>query len=148
MTPPQDIIDAAKQAQKKWGIPASISIAQWALESAWGKHMPPDSNNPFGIKARTGEPSVTVPTREFLNGKSITIQAPFRKFASIAEAFDRHGELLATAPVYAKARSFENSPDQFADALTGTYATDPKYGSLLHAIMHGANLYQYDTAPA
>jgi hypothetical protein len=38
-----------------------------------------------------------------------------------------------------------NKPDAFADALTGTYATDPDYGSLLKRLMKDHNLYEYDT---
>lgn len=141
---PPDIIAAAKAAQAKWHIPASISIAQWAVESARGARMPPGSNNPFGIKAVAGQPSVTVRTREVVRGKSIYINAPFRKFASIAEAFDDHGRLLAQSSHYASARAKLPNADAFADALTGTYATDPNYGSLLKSIMHGSNLHQYD----
>lgn len=148
MTPPADIIAAAQEAQRKWKIPASVSLAQWALESGWGKHMPPGSNNPFGMKVRAGhdDPSVTVPTREVIHGKSVTVQAPFRRFASIADAFDAHAELLATASVYARARAHLVDPDAFADALTGVYATDPNYGTMLKSIMHGSNLYRYDAA--
>ncbi len=142
---PPDIIAAAKAAQAKWKIPASISIAQWALESGRGQHMPPGSNNPFGIKATGSQPFVTVRTREVdKHSKEYFINAPFRKFASIAEAFDEHGRLLATSEHYANARSKLPNADAFADALTGVYATDPKYGSLLKSIMHGGNLYQYD----
>lgn len=147
MKPPADVIAAAQAAQRKWGVPAAVTIAQWALESGWGKHMPPGSNNPFGIKARPGEPSVTVRTREVVHGASVYENAAFAKFASIADAFDRHGQLLATVPAYAKARGLTDNPDEYANALTGVYATDPHYGSLLHAIMRGANLYQYDAPP-
>ena len=48
---PSDVIEAAKTSRQRWGIPASITLAQWIVESAWGSAMPPDSNNPFGIKA-------------------------------------------------------------------------------------------------
>ena len=48
---PPEIIEAAKASRKRWGIPPSITLAQWIVESAWGAAMPPDSNNPFGIKA-------------------------------------------------------------------------------------------------
>ena len=144
--PPPEVVSAAKRAQATWKVPAAITIAQWALESGWGAHMPPGSNNPFGIKARYGDPRVTVPTREVVNGKSIIINAPFRKFASLDEAFDAHGRLLAQGGAYARARQYVHDPDAYADALTGHYATDPKYGALLHAIMRGSNLYQYDVA--
>jgi len=145
---PPDIIAAAREAQRKWKIPASISLAQWAVESGWGKHMPPGSNNPFGMKARPGDPFVTVRTREQDHqGHDYFIQAAFRKFNSIAEAFDAHGALL-NKPVYAKAREALPDPDKFADALTGVYATDRGYGKALKAVMHGANLYQYDVGAA
>jgi kumamolisin len=140
----QDVITAAQASQQKWGIPASITIAQWALESGWGKHMPPDSNNPFGIKAVDGQPFVEVPTHEYINGQMVVVQAKFRKFGSLAEAFDAHDQLLATSPYYAAARSFENDPTKFANALTGVYATDPNYGTLLNNIISGSNLMQYD----
>lgn len=143
--PTPDVIAAAKAAQAKWHIPASVSLAQWALESGWGAHMPPGSNNPFGIKATTGQLSVTVPTREVIHGKSVTVNAAFRKFASIADAFDLHAKLLATGTPYGKARATLPDPIAFAHALTGVYATDPKYGDLLTEIIHGSNLTQYDT---
>lgn len=142
--PPQDVIDAAQAATCKWIIPASVTLAQWALESGWGQHMPPGSNNPFGIKARPGDPFVTVSTREVVNGQSVYVDAPFRKFDTIADAFDWHGQLLAEGGAYADARQFENDPATFAKELTGHYATDPNYGTLLNAIMHGSNLFQYD----
>jgi len=148
MIPPPDIIEAAREAQRKHGIPASISLAQWAVESGWGKHMPPGSNNPFGMKARPGDPSVTVRTREQdRNGHDYFIEAAFRKFGSIAEAFDAHGELL-NKPVYAKAREALPDPDKFADALTGVYASDRGYGKALKAVMHGSNFYQYNEGAA
>ena len=139
-----DVIKAAQASQQKWRIPASITIAQWALESGWGRHMPPGSNNPFGIKAGAGQPFVEVPTVEFIDGQRVVVQAKFRKFVSLAEAFDAHAQLLATSPHYAAARSFENDPAKFADALTGVYATDPNYGTLLNSIMSGHDLRQYD----
>jgi hypothetical protein len=142
---PADIVAAAQASQVKWHVPASISIAQWVLESDAGKHMPPGSNNPFGIKAVRGQPSVTVRTREETReGRSVYIDAPFRKFSSLAEAFDQHGKLLATHPAYALARRHVDDPDAYADALTHHYATDSHYGRLLKSIMRSRNLYQFN----
>jgi hypothetical protein len=141
---PPDVIGAAQTSHRRWNIPASVSLAQWALESNWGRQMPTGSNNPFGIKAAAGQPYVEATTREVIRGKSVTVAARFRKFASINEAFDQHGQLLATAPPYARARALVANPDAFADALTGVYATDPNYGTALKRIMKTYNLYQYD----
>ena len=43
--------NSAIEAQNKLGIPASITLAQAALESAWGEsELAKKSNNFFGIK--------------------------------------------------------------------------------------------------
>jgi hypothetical protein len=58
----------------------------------------------------------------------------------------KHGELLGKGAPYANARRYHNDPDRFADALTGVYATDPQYGTLLKKIMRSNNLYAFDDA--
>jgi len=141
---PPDVIAAAQASHNAWKIPASVTLAQWALESNWGRAMPAGSNNPFGIKAAAGQPYVKATTREVIRGQSVNVVARFRRFASMSEAFDQHGRLLATAHPYAHARTLANNPNAFADALTGVYATDPNYGTALKRIMKSHNLYQYD----
>jgi flagellum-specific peptidoglycan hydrolase FlgJ len=141
---PPSTVDAAVKSATKWRIPASVTLAQWALESNYGIAMPPGSNNPFGIKARANEAYVTVKTQEFVNGKYVTVEARFRRFASMVEAFDEHGRLLSTGVPYFRAQGVRNNADAFADALTGVYATDPHYGSKLKAIMKANDLYKYD----
>lgn len=143
-TIPRDVIAAAKAAQGAWNVPASVTIAQWAIESGYGAHMPVGSNNPFGIKARPGQPSVSAMTAEVFGGRTVHIPQPFRKFASLAEAFDLHGRLLHDGRPYQHAMTLAGSPDAFANALTGVYATDPHYGRSLTALMKALNLYQYD----
>ena len=142
---PRVVIDAAVASNKKWHVPASVALAQWALESSYGRATPAGSNNPFGIKAVVGQPFVLAKTQEFVHGKYETTEAKFRRFSSLTDAFEAHGQLLATAPAYAKARMFSSDANGFADALTGVYATDPHYGSKLKAIMKQHNLYQYDS---
>jgi Mannosyl-glycoprotein endo-beta-N-acetylglucosaminidase len=141
---PQEVIDAAKASEQHWRVPAAITLAQWIVESAWGASMPPGSNNPFGIKAVGDQPAVDAGTREVVNGSDIHITAKFRKFDTLEEAFDLHGKLLATASPYRTAMTLINDVDAFADALTGVYATDPKYGFTLKFVMHNYNLTQYD----
>lgn len=141
---PPDIIEAAKASGRRWGIPASITLAQWIVESAWGAAMPPDSNNPFGIKALEGQPAVESETREVIDGKVVTMVARFRRFASMSEAFELHGKLLSTGSPYRAAMEVVKDPDRFADALTGVYATDPQYGTTLKWVMENYRLKQYD----
>lgn len=146
-----DVIAAAQAAQRKWKIPAAITLAQYGIESSWGVHEPSHSNNGFGMKARPGDPFVIVKTREVnAAGESYYIDAPFRVFATIADAFDAHAELLATAGAYAIPRSMLEggitaaSVNAFANALTHRYATDPNYGTALIALMKADGLYAYD----
>ena len=141
---PPEVGDAAVASRLKWTVPASVTVAQWAVESAWGASMPPGSNNPFGIKAVGEQPAVESLTREVVNGETITITARFRAFESLSQAFEEHGRLLATAPVYKNAMKVADNPEAFADALTGVYATDPNYGFTLKWVMQNYGLSQYD----
>jgi flagellum-specific peptidoglycan hydrolase FlgJ len=143
-TIPIEVVLAAQSAMKVYGVPASVTIAQWILESAWGEHMPPRSNNPFGIKSTQNQPYVTAITHEYIHGRYLTTEAKFRRFTSISEAFSEHARLIATRKVYLGAMAKKKSPAAFARALTGIYATDRKYGDKLVSIMQTHNLYQYD----
>ena len=142
---PPEIIQAAKASQLRYHVPASITVAQWIVESAWGSAMPPDSNNPFGIKALDNQPAVESDTWEVIDGKSVTIKARFRRFDSLTEAFEMHGKLLGTGSPYKAAMELVGDPDKFADALTGVYATDPQYGTTLKWVMDNYKLKQYDS---
>lgn len=143
----RDVIAAAQRAEQNFGIPAAISLAQYGLESGYGRHMPAGSNNPFGIKARPGDPFVWARTKEQdAAGHVYSTMAKFRQFASLDEAFEEHAKLL-TGRRYAKARNALPSVDRFADALTGVYATDHEYGAKLRKIIHGEGLERFDNAP-
>jgi len=149
--PPPDVIAAAKAARAKWRIPASVLIAQWALESGWGRREPPGSNNPFGEKAPTGEPGVTAPTTEDMGANVIHINATFRAFLNLADAFDFHAEHLATSHWFIPARACLPDVEKFCDALGGgtaarpNYSTSPDYGRSLMAIIRDSNLGAYDS---
>ncbi|TCQ02684.1 flagellum-specific peptidoglycan hydrolase FlgJ [Rhizobium sp. PP-F2F-G36] len=138
------VIRAAQGSERIWGVPASVTLAQFILESARGTRMPRNSNNPFGIKARAGEPFVLASTKEVLNGRTVTVQAKFRKFASFDEAFSHHGKLLGTSRYYRKAMACRNDPTAFCHALTGIYATDPGYGGKLVKLIQTYDLTDYD----
>jgi hypothetical protein len=141
---PPDIAAAAVASEHKWSVPASVTIAQWVVESAWGASMPAGSNNPFGIKALGDQPFVESPTHEVVDGATVTVTAQFRKFDSLADAFDQHGRLLATAGPYTAAMRLVSDAPAFADALTGVYATDPNYGTTLKYVIRSYGLAQFD----
>ncbi|HDR9029891.1 TPA: glucosaminidase domain-containing protein [Burkholderia vietnamiensis] len=132
-----DAMAAAKESEARSGIPALVTFAQWAQESGWGRKMS-GKNNPFGIKARNGEAGTDVVTHEVIAGKRVKMVQRFADYDSMADAFEAHARLLAKGRPYGNARKHLDDPFAFADALTGVYATDPKYGARLKTVMANA----------
>jgi flagellum-specific peptidoglycan hydrolase FlgJ len=138
-------VGPAQASQAETGVPASVTLAQAILESGWGDNHLGDAYNYFGIKAQPGEPSVMERTREVEGGKSVYVEAAFRRFASVEECFAAHGHFLRDNPRYAKA--FETTDgESFARAIAAAgYATDPKYADLLAQIIRENDLARYDS---
>ena len=142
------VAPGAVAAQQRFGVPASVTIAQAIEESAWGQSsLAARYHNLFGIKGTGPAGSVTLPTQEYENGSWVTINAQFAVYYNDAESIAGHAELLATSGYYGRAMADRAYPDAFANSLTGVYATDPDYGANLIALMKLYNLYQYDTTP-
>ena len=73
----------------------------------------------------------------------MTTTAQFRAYDDIAQSIEDHGKLLATSGYYTAAMAVRQTPDSFAQALTGVYATDPSYGTNLISLMQRFNLYRF-----
>jgi flagellum-specific peptidoglycan hydrolase FlgJ len=140
-----EIAPGALAAQRQYGIPAAVTIAQAIDESGWGRsQLAAQDNNLFGIKGAGPAGSVLRPTQEYENGQFVTVNAQFRVYRNVAQSITDHGLLLATGSSYRQAMADRRSPDAFANALTGVYATDPNYGTNLITIMRQHNLYRFD----
>ena len=142
-----DIAPGAIAAQRKYGVPASVTIAQAIDESGWGQStLATKDHNLFGIKGTGPAGSDPLPTQEYQNGQLVATTSSFRVYNSTAESIDDHGKLLATSGYYGKSMADRRNPNAFAQALTGIYATDPSYGTQLISLMRQYNLYRYDVA--
>jgi flagellum-specific peptidoglycan hydrolase FlgJ len=139
----QPIILAAQAAQHVTRVPASVSLAQYGLESAWGAKVT-GRNNFFGIKAIRGQAGQLCETHEVIDGRSVLTHALFREFASPAEAFMAHAELLASAPVYKSAMAHLPDVTTFVRAMATHYATDPDYADKLLSLINEDDLAKYD----
>jgi hypothetical protein len=140
-----EVAPGALQAQREYGIPAAVTIAQAIDESGWGQsQLAVEDNNLFGIKGTGPAGSVTLPTQEVEGGQAVTVNAPFRVYSNVAQSIADHSLLLATGSSYQQAMADRRSPDSFANDLTGVYATDPDYGATLITIMRQFNLYRFD----
>ena len=139
------IAPGAVDAQRRYGVPASVTIAQAIVESGWGQsQLASQDHNLFGIKGTGPAGSVQEPSSEYLNGQSVMQTSSFRVYRSAAESIDDHGKLLATSDYYRRTMSHRRDPNAFASSLTGVYATDPEYGTKLISLMRRYNLYRYD----
>ena len=138
----RELAPYAERAARRLGVSVRAVLAQAALETHWGRHMPQQadgrsSNNLFGVKAGAdwdGE-RASVPTLEFEDGVAVRRQAQFRVYGSPAESFDDYVRLLGSQPRYAPALDQGDDVYGFARALVdGGYATDPGYAAKLAAI--------------
>ena len=140
----------AKKAAEKLGVSLRAVLAQAALETQWGKHMPThadgsSSNNLFGIKAGSGWDGgrVNVPTLEFEGGVAVRRHAHFRAYESPQQSFDDYARLIGDNPRYAAALGKGDDVLGFARGLiSGSYATDPAYASKIAAIANSPAMRQ------
>ncbi len=142
-------VEPARETQRMYGVPASVTIAQAILESGWGgSELATRANNYFGIKcAAVASPHqigcIDKATWEHLNGNDVTMTASFRRYASMRDSFLDHG-LFLTKPRYAAAFKAA-TPDEFARRIwQAGYATDPQYPAKLVRLMDQYELRQYD----
>jgi flagellum-specific peptidoglycan hydrolase FlgJ len=144
-----EVAPGALAAQREYGVPAAVTIAQAIDESGWGQsQLALQDKNLFGIKGTGPAGTVLLPTQEFEGGEWVTVNAPFRVYSTVAQSITDHTLLLATSSSYKPAMADRLSPDTFANDLTGVYATDPSYGSTLIGLMRSYNLYRFDARTA
>ena len=122
--------------EKTAGVPAELTVAQWAVESGWGVHQP--GNNCFGIKKYPDCCGVQLlETAEVIGGIHQSIKLEFATFPSLAECFEKHAELICRAKPYAPAwTEYTKSRNLSAliEAVAKTYATEAEYAKRLLAV--------------
>lgn len=160
----------ARESHRRTGIPASVIIAQAALESGWGQSLlTRKTGNAFGVKAFASWRGrvISATTYEEVNGVKIRYEGTwetyatrdaaleaganpvtlFRVYPSTYESIKDHARVLYNG-LYSAALAHRDNAEAFAHALTGVYATDSAYGSILVDIMRGRNLTSWDVPAA
>lgn len=148
--------------QKKSGILASVSLAQFILESGYGKsELAQNANNYFGMKKSLsgntwngsvwdGKSVYTKQTKEQnADGSYETITADFRKYACVEDSIADHSAYLLGAMNGNKRRyegiagmtDYKKVVQLIKD---GGYATSLTYVEKLCSIIEKWNLTQYD----
>jgi Uncharacterized protein conserved in bacteria (DUF2272)/Mannosyl-glycoprotein endo-beta-N-acetylglucosaminidase/Putative peptidoglycan binding domain len=135
----------ARKAMAATGVPASVTVAQAIIETGWGKHTIGSAKNLFGIKGKGPAGTVRVPTREFVNGTWVTIEADFAKYDSFAQSITEHARFFLKNKRYKAALKGKDDPDAFARAIQKAgYATAPDYADQLIKVMKAHDLYRFD----
>lgn len=146
----EEMILGAMDSEEKYGVPASLTLAQIILESS-GSYpgglslLAYECHNLFGMKGigpagykayQTGE--------QTSGGDSYVITAKFRKYHNVAESIDDHGQLLSSGHYTAYTKGCKTS-DEWAVAIhKAGYATAVDYSDRLIEIMTMYDLYQFD----
>lgn len=130
----------AQRASAQLGVAPDSLIAQAALETGWGQHVPSgsggSSNNLFGVKAGGGwhGASVASTTLEYLQGAPLSSTQSFRAYSSLEQGMNDYVSLLQGAAGLQPALGTGADVTAFASALQrGGYATDPHYAAKLTA---------------
>lgn len=146
---------------RKNGVLASVSIAQFILESAYGKsELAQGANNCFGMKcslsgntwggsAWDGASKYAKNTQEYVNGQYVTVTAEFRKYQDVEQSIADHSAYLLGAMKGSKKRydglkgctDYKKAVQIIKD---GGYATAPDYVEKVCSIIEKWNLTKYD----
>lgn len=139
----------AVEDMRRYGIPASLTIAQAILESNWGESgLTQKANNLFGIKGSGPAGSVWMPTTEYRGQDRYATTAQFRKYNNWSESVADHTRLILNGTKDKPTRYHGVLWEDYKTAATaiwkGGYATDPKYPQKLISIIETYDLQQYD----
>lgn len=127
----------ALKAVSKVPMNPLVLVAQAALETGWGNHVP-DNNNYYGIKAGkswTG-PVQKLSSGEFENGRYVDRVSAFRAYPSVLESMEDYIALIRGNSRYEKASEISYDPDRYFEEIQKAgYATDPNYADKLKGIV-------------
>ena len=131
----------AVEQMKRYGIPASITLAQGILESRSGlSDLATKGNNHFGIKCH-GWTGATV------YHDDDETQECFRAYKHAKESYEDHSLFLVNSSRYRPL--FKLSGTDYKGWARGLkacgYATNPQYAELLIELIERYDLHQYDT---
>lgn len=134
---------SAMAQQQKYGIPASVTLAQMYIESAGGtSNLAQTGNNYFGIKC----------SNEWLAaGKPYSLHnddrpnEKFCNYASVQESIEHHSQFLMGSRYAACRRCAADDYRGWANGLQAAgYATNRNYANMIIADIEAYGLHRYD----
>ncbi len=146
----RDVWPHAERAGRALGVAPEALLAQAALETGWGTHVPrhadgSSSLNLFGIKAgRSWDGDrVAVPTLEFRGGVAQRETAKFRAYPNLGSTFDDYVRVIAGQTRYEAVLGSGADTGRFASELQQAgYATDPRYADKIQGVVESPTMQQ------
>lgn len=139
------IKDDVIRDMKQTGILASLTAAQAFIESAHGTSgLTQKANNLFGMKGSYNGQYVTMKTKEYINGKYVTVDAAFRKYPDWASSIRDHSDLFNRLDRYRNLRNCKDYKIACKNVQADGYATSPTYASTLIRTIEKYNLQEWD----
>lgn len=143
---PDTIRALAALTDQLYHVPQAVTLAQWALESKWGRSNL-NASNYFGLTYNAVERYMPHPAFVWVREKTVTPEGNiilgdsmrFANFKGVRECFIVHAIYLSTSPLYEPAFK-RSSAEKFAATMGRRYATDPEYAHKLIAIMRRYHL--------
>lgn len=146
---------------KKTGILASISTAQFILESGYGKSVLAQmANNCFGMKCSLsgntwnesswdGTSEYSKETKEYVDGGYVTVIAAFRAYPNVEASIADHSAYLLGAKKgdvfrYVGLKGEKDYKKAVQIIKDGGYATAPDYIDKVYSLIEKYNLTIYD----
>ena len=123
----------------RYGIPASVTLAQGIIESANGQsYVASTANNHFGVKG-TYNGNYVLANDDRLNEK-------FKKYDNVGQSYEDHSKVLMANRYQKYTKNL--SPDDYTGWVrgikTGGYASDSRYVSTVVGVIESNNLQRYD----
>ena len=106
--------------------------------------MTKKSNNLFGIKGSYNGAYVTYPTKEWINGEYVSVNANFKKYPSWAESISDHSALFLRLPRYSNLIGEKDYKTACKNVAADGYATSPTYAQSLIKLIEQYKLYEWD----
>lgn len=144
------VAPVAQKVDKGTKLLPSITIAQACLESNYGQSdLAQKYNNLFGVKGTSKTTSAVMTTKEYTNGKWVTVKARFQIYDSYEASIRAHNRLFQEGTTWNKNQykdvlNAKNYTEQAKALVTDGYATDPDYATKLTNLIEQFNLNQYD----
>ena len=134
----QEVISEALRVQEEYKIPASVTLATYALESGWGtSRLATHAHNYFGLSGSS-------PSGQFITAGG----RKWQKYNNLSDGFSAYGRTMTKDTYKSKTAGVTNVTD-YVNAIAETYAPSSDgnegYSEKVLKIINDYDLTQYDT---